>query len=556
MQLVECVPNFSEGRDHSIIDSITQQISQTEGVKLLDVDPGADTNRTVVTFVGSPAGVKEAAFQAIKRASELIDMRQHSGAHPRMGATDVCPFVPVSGVTTEECVEIAKEVGARVAQELSIPVYLYEKAASRPERNSLSDIRKGEYEALEEKLKQAEWKPDFGESTFNARSGATVVGVREFLIAYNVNLNTMDGNAANEIAKRVRQGGKAKRDENGKIVRDEKGKIVRIPGSLDECRGVGWVIPEYEVAQVSMNLTNYKITPPHKAYEEIRKEAEDLGLLALGSEIVGLVPLEAVLEAGRFYLKKQGKNTGVPEKDLVKTAIQSLGLDSVSPFDPNKKIIEYQFRNKEDALIAMKIDDFVDELSSDSPAPGGGSVAALNAALSSGLSAMVASLTHGKKNYENVWEEMESLAVEAQKLKDMFLDKVDKDTEAFNRVMAAMKMKRKTPEQKEAREKAMESANKEAARVPFTVLEESVKALQHALKAAEKGNKNSLSDAGVAGLTGLAAAKGAFYNVLINLGSISDLQFKREFKQKSSELFEKARNLADQIESHLLKELS
>lgn len=478
LKLIECVPNFSEGRDQNIIDAITNEISETDDVKLLDIDPGADTNRTVVTFIGSPERVKEAAFKAIKKASELIDMSQHQGAHARMGATDVCPFVPVSGVTMEDCVEIAKQVGERVANELEIPIYLYEEAATCPERNSLADIRKGEYEGLEEKLKDADWKPDFGEAKFNAKAGATVIGAREFLIAYNVNLNTSDRKLAHDIALTIREAGRAKRDSEGKIVRDENGVMVKVSGRLKATRAVGWYIDEYKQAQVSINLINYKITPPHLTFDVICEEAEKRGLRVTGSELIGLIPLQAMLEAGRHYLLKQGKSPGVPEEDLIEAAAVSMGLRDLTEFDSQHKIIEYQVRETKGPLVKMDLRDFANELSSDSPAPGGGSVAALAGALGSALTGMVANLTVGKKEYKSSWEEMKGVAVKSQDLKDELLRTVDRDTEAFNDLMAAFSMKKKTDEQKAARDEAIEQATKNACLVPLDVMKNSIKVLE------------------------------------------------------------------------------
>ncbi|MBN2053506.1 glutamate formimidoyltransferase [bacterium] len=517
LKLVECVPNFSEGRDMAVIDAITREIVETENARLLDVDPGADTNRTVVTFIGTPEAVKEAAFKAIKRAAQLIDMSRHSGAHPRMGATDVCPFVPVSGVTMDDCVAIAREVGERVGGELGIPVYLYEAAATSPARRSLADIRKGEYEALEDKLNDPLWKPDFGPAVFNPSTGAAVIGAREFLIAYNVNLNTKDKRLAHKVAVHIREGGRPSRDDEGNVVKDGEGDVVKIPGTLQECRAVGWFIPEYGCAQVSINLTNYKVTPPHVAFEEVSRFAGQFGMRVTGSELVGLMPKDAILMAGRYYLERQGKTPAVTEAELIRLAVQSMGLDSVSPFDPGKKIIEYQFSGDPSALVAMTVAGFADELSSDSPAPGGGSVAALSGALAGSLAAMVAALTHGKEGYEEVWPEMVSEGAKAMAHKYAFLADIDRDTQAFNKVMAAMRMRRKTTEQKEARNNALAAANLEATMIPFGVLDRCRLLIAPIGSVAEHGNQNSLSDAGVAALSLITAAEGAYYNVLINL---------------------------------------
>jgi glutamate formiminotransferase/formiminotetrahydrofolate cyclodeaminase len=525
MRLVECVPNFSEGRDMAKIDAITGEISATEGVKLLDVDPGKDTNRTVVTFVGTPEGAVEAAFKAIARAAEVIDMSQHRGAHARMGATDVCPFVPVSGLTIDECIQLAKQLGKRVGEELGIPVYLYEHAASRPERRNLADVRKGEYEGLPEKIKDPEWKPDFGPAEFKPGPGATVIGVREFLIAYNVNLNTRNTKIAKEIAFSIREKGRIKRDAKRQVVRDEAGEALREPGMFKECKAVGWYMEDFGRAQVSINLTNYKVTPPHLVFDECSRIAENLGARVTGSELVGLIPLEAVRMAGRYYLKKQGTTTGVPDSELIHTAVLSLGLNDLYPFEKEKKIIEYQVGGKS-SLVKMKVDAFTDLLSTDAPAPGGGSVAALCGALSGALSAMVGALTHGKKGYEDAFDEVEEIGVEAQNLKDAFLRDVDRDTDAFNRVMAAARLPQKTDEDKAARREAMHQANKTATLVPLEVLRRSWEAAQAARRIVDKGNKNSVSDGGVAALTARTAAEGAFLNVLINLPGIDDEDFK------------------------------
>ena len=534
MKLVECVPNFSEGRDPDKIRAITREIEAVPGVKLLDVDPGASTNRTVVTFIGPPEAAKEAAFRAIAKAAEVIDMRAHKGAHPRMGATDVCPFVPVSGVTMEDCVRLAADLGRRVADELAIPVYLYEAAARKPERRNLATVRAGEYEGLPEKLRDPRWAPDFGEAVFNPRSGATTIGAREFLIAYNINLNTRDRKLAHEIALSLRESGRAKRDKDGNPIKDARGNTVTVPGKFKNVKSVGWYVEDYGLAQVSVNFTNYGKTPVHVVFDEAVRLAGKLGLRVTGSELVGLIPKEALLMAGRHYLAKQGKSPGVPEGELIRMAVRSLGLSDVVPFDPEKKIIEYQVREPGPALAAMTLRGFADELSMDSPAPGGGSVAALCGALSAGLSAMVANLTVGKKGYEAVCDELSSTAVEAQALKDFLLEAVDRDTKAFNRVMEAFRLPKTTPEQAEEKDRAIEEANKEATLVPLEVLEKAVDAVSLARIAAAKGNRNSLSDAGVAGLAAQTAGEGAYYNVLINLGGIKDAKFTDQVKRRAA----------------------
>ena len=555
MKLVECVPNFSNGRDLEKIKAITKEIESTSNVSLLDVDPGESTNRTVVTFIGTPEGVKEAAFKAIKKAADVIDMTQHSGAHSRMVATDVCPFVPVSGVSMEECVQIAQEVAERVADELGIPIYLYEEAARTPERKNLATIRAGEYEGLAEKLKDPAWSSDYGQPKFNPKSGATVIGAREFLIAYNINLNTSDRSLAHHIALNIREKGRAKRDAEGSIIRDQDGKAVIAPGKFKEVKAVGWYIEDYGIAQISINFTNYKISPPHLVFDEVIKEAEQIGLRVTGSELVGLIPKEALLMAGKHYLLKQNKSPGVPEEELIKTAVMSLGLNDVSPFDPQKKIIENQFKDIENSLLDLNLRQFANELSMDSPAPGGGSVAALCGALSASLSSMVANLTVGKKEYENVQMKVKDLAEQAQGLKDTMLRDIDLDTVAFNRVMEAFRLKKKTEEQIEIRNKAIEDANKEATRIPLRVLENSVKTLEIAKEVALHGNKNSISDAGVAALTAGAGAEGAFYNVKINLPNIEDKTFKTEINKQAEDLLKKTQTMASEIREIILKEL-
>ena len=527
MKLVECVPNFSEGRDMAVIEKITDEIESTEGIKLLDVDPGKDTNRTVVTFIGPPDSALEAAFKAIARAAEVIDMSKHSGAHARMGATDVCPFVPVSGVTMEECAELARRLGVRVGEELQIPVYLYEHAASCPERRNLANVRAGEYERLPEKLEDPEWKPDFGPALFNAKAGATVIGAREFLIAYNVNLNTRDTKIAREIAFTIREKGRLKRDAEGKVVRDDKGKALRDQGTFKACKAVGWYMEDFGRAQVSINLVDYNITPPHLVFDECCRVAEGFGARVTGSELVGLIPLDAMLIAGRHYLEKQGKSKGVPESELIHTAVLSMGLGDLYPFEPEKKIIEYQF-DRGDLLTRMRIDEFTDLLSTDSPAPGGGSVAALCGALSGALSSMVGALTHGKKGYEDAFGDMEEVGVEGQRLKAQFLADVDRDTAAFNRVMDAMRLPKKTEEDKSARAAAIEEATKEATLVPLEVLKRTLEAARLARIVVEKGNRNSISDAGVAALSARMAAEGAYLNVRINLPGIEDASFRKK----------------------------
>ena len=511
MKLIECVPNFSEGRDRAVIDAITARIEAVSGVALLDVDPGEATNRTVVTFVGEPVAVEEAAFAAIAAAGELIDMTTHTGEHPRMGATDVCPFVPMDGATMEDCVEIARRLGARVGTELGIPVYLYEHAAPGG-RRSLAQVRSGEYEELAGR----EDGPDFG-PTHNARSGATAIGAREFLIAYNVNLNTSDRRLAHQVASAVRTLGTAQRDEAGKIVKDEDGKTVFTPGRFQEVKGLGWYIEEYDRAQVSLNLTDHHASPIHEVFDACREEAAKRGMRITGSELVGLVPLNAMLLAGDHYLAAQGATTGIPEADRIRAAILSLGLDELGPFEPAAKIVEYRYRGSPEGLRTKTLADFADQVSTSAPAPGGGSVAALAGALSAALSAMIAAVTFGTTGMEDARPAMESTGVTAQALKDWFLEAVDRDTDAFNEVMAAIRMPRKTDEDASARDAAMAAANRGATLVPLEVLEHCADALELALVVAEGGNPNTVSDAGVAGTCAVAAAEGASLNIRINL---------------------------------------
>ncbi|MDD3181024.1 MAG: glutamate formimidoyltransferase [Opitutaceae bacterium] len=538
MKIVECVPNFSEGRDQKVIEEITDQIMGVPGVKLLDVDPGADTNRTVVTFVGSPEGVKEAAYRAIKRASELIDMSKHRGAHPRIGATDVCPFIPVSGVTMDDCVRIAQEVGERVGKELGIPIYLYEHAASRPERRNLAEVRSGEYEGLAGRLKDPNWKPDYGPSSFNAKTGATVVGARDFLIAYNVNLNTKDRNLAHEIALNIR--------ETGRTKKDKRGNAIKVPGKCQALKAVGWYLEQYGQAQVSINLVNYTVTPPHVAFEAVNEEAAKLGLRVTGSQLIGLIPLEPLLAAGRFYLRKQGKSTGVPESELVDVAIQSLGLDQLGEFDPSKKVIEYQF-TPQGSLMSLATKRFVDEVSSDSSAPGGGSVAALSGALGAALAAMVANLTVGKKGYEAHFEKMDELARRSQVLKDKLCQSVDEDTRAFNALLEAMRLPKKTPAQSAAREAAIQEGYKKATQIPLETAAMCLAALELALDAAKYGNNNSISDAGVAGLCAWAGAEGALFNSEINIRDIKDESFRKSARMLIFEARQRGKELKDAV---------
>lgn len=547
-KIVECVPNFSEGRDLKIIEKITDEIKRIPGAELLDVDPGRDTNRTVITLAGAPDAVLEAAFQAIKKAAELIDMSKHTGAHPRMGATDVCPFVPVANMTMDECVELAKKLGKRVAEELQIPIYLYEYAASSEERRSLAYIREGEYEALPGKLKDKNFKPDFGQPVFNPKSGATVIGARQFLIAYNINLNTRNVNIAKKIASRIREKGYMAKNE-------ETGQKEAVAGALPAVRGVGWYIPEYNMAQLSFNLLDYHTTPLYRVFEEAEKYAQEFGVRVTGSELVGLIPLEAIIQCGQHFLKKQDATTGVSEKELIRVAVQTLGFEELTEFNPEQKIIEYKLRKK-GRLASMNIYEFADELASDSPAPGGGSVAALNGMLSAGLSAMVGNLSYSKKQYKDVKPEMMEVSTKGQQLKDFFTDSIDKDTDAFNKIMNAFSLPRGTDEEKAIRDKAVQNATIEATMIPFYVLEKTKEAAQYALIMAEKGNRNSLSDSGVAGLAASTAAEGALYNVMINLQGIEDNQFKTETAKQANQIFKEVQEITQKVRAIMHKEFN
>ncbi len=514
-KLIECVPNFSEGVNMGIIKQITDQIEAVEGVTLLDVDPGKATNRTVVTFVGTPDEVVEAAFRAIKKASELIDMSKHKGEHPRMGATDVCPFVPVSNITMEETVIYARKLAERVGNELHIPVYCYENAAFSKERRNLAYCRSGEYEALPDKLQKPEWKPDFGPAIFNAKAGATAVGARDFLVAYNVNLNTTSTRRANAIAFDVR--------EKGRTVKDEKGNTVTIPGTLKSVKAIGWFIEEYGIAQISMNLTNISITPVHIAFDEVCKKAAERGIRVTGSELVGLIPLKAMLDAGKYFLLKQQRSVGISEKEIIKIAVKSLGLDDLKPFNPEEKIIEYVLADKKKKrLVGMNLVAFADETASESPAPGGGSISAYAGVLGASLATMVANLSSHKRGWDERWKEFSDWAEKGQKLKDELLYLVDEDTNAFNKIMDAFGLPKATDEEKAARSAAIKEASKYAIEIPFRVMQKAAEAMPIAKAMAETGNPNSVSDAGVGALCIRTAVYGAYLNVKINAAGLDD----------------------------------
>jgi glutamate formiminotransferase/formiminotetrahydrofolate cyclodeaminase len=574
-KIIECVPNFSEGRDLALIRQITDAIEGIQGVQLLDVDPGESTNRTVVTFVGEPAPVAEAAFIAVQKAAELIDMSGHEGEHARFGATDVCPFVPVAGATMEDCVEVARQVGRRIGEELGIPVYLYEHAASGPKRRNLADVRSGEYEGLAKKLADPAWQPDFGPAEFNAKSGATAVGAREFLIAYNINLNTTDRRYANEIAYELRERGRWKRKGNtdpfyykGEVVYFEDGvypdgnsdfvaasfeeleshyrqqygkdlveryrsigldpqnlpgRPVYKDGQFTHLKGIGWVVEDYQCAQISLNLTDYHVTSPQDVLEAARSLAEERGIVVTGSEVVGVVPHQAMDQAGRFYLRRMKKSTGIPARDIVTTAVQAMGLRDVAEFDIDRKVIGLP--STEGPLVGMGVADFVDEVSRDTPAPGGGSIAALSGALGSALASMVVNLSIGKGEFDEQYDELCALAEKAQQVKDELVRTVDEDTEAFNEVVAAMRMAKDTAEQVELRAAAIRKGYKAAARVPLRTAQLCREVLDLCQSAADIGNQAVMSDAGVGALMALAGVRGAIHNVRINLPHTRDKDF-------------------------------
>jgi len=600
-KIVECVPNFSEGRDLTIIKQITDVIEGVQGIRLLDVDPGDSTNRTVVTFIGEPEPVKEAAFLAVQKAAELIDMSKHKGEHARFGATDVCPFVPVVGATMEDCAEIAREVGERIGNELAIPVYLYEHAASKPERQNLAKVREGEYEGLAAKLSKEEWKPDFGPAIFNKKSGATALGAREFLIAYNINLNTTDRRYANEIAYEIRERGRWKRVGNtepfyykGDVVYFEEGKytdgnsdfvagtfeeladfykdkydadlyqryesigldtnnLIGMPvykdGMFTHVKGIGWVVDDYHCAQISMNLTNYKITSMQDVLEAAREIAVKRGIVITGSEVVGVVPFNAMHQAGKFYLERMQKSTGIPVRDLVTTGVQALGLTDVADFDIDKKVIGMP--TQEGALVNLTIADFVDEVSRDTPAPGGGSIAALAGALGSALASMVANLSVGKAEFDNQYEALCKLAEKAQTIKDELVHAVDADTEAFNEVITGMRMAKDTQEQQMLRSEAIRRGYKSAAKVPLHTATLCREVLDLCQTAANIGNNAVMSDAGVGALMAYAGVQGAIHNVRINLPHTKDEAFIDEMKSRLGDLLSESKALCDAIQKQV-----
>lgn len=542
-----------------IIKQITDEIETVEGVKLLDVDPGKATNRTVVTFVGAPEDVVEAAFRGVRKASELIDMSRHKGEHPRFGATDVCPLVPVANITMEETVEHARKLAERIGNELGIPVYCYEHAASSDQRKNLALVRSGEYEGLPEKLSDPAWKPDFGPAKFNPATGVTAVGARDFLVAFNVNLNTTSTRRANAIAFDVRERGRAKREGDpltGKIVKDAKGNPVMIPGSLKEVKAIGWFIEEYGVAQISMNLTNICVTPVHIAFDEVFRRAEARGIRVSGSELVGLIPLKAMLDAGRYFLTKQKRSLGVSDRELIKIAVKSMGLDDLYPFKPEEKIIEYMIGQPgRSRLAGMTMKDFMEETASESPAPGGGSIAASMGALGTALGTMVANLSSHKRGWDDRWEEFSAWAEKGKSIQEELLGLIDEDTEAFNRIMDAFSLPKKTEEETSIRDQAIQEATKEAIMVPFRVMKTASTAMELLKAMAESGNPNSVSDAGVGALAVRSCVMGAFLNVRINAGDLDDKKFIEkvisEGQDLENEVIAKEKEILDIVSSKL-----
>ena len=547
-QIVECVPNFSEGRNQNVIKQITDEIVSVKGVKLLDVDPGEATNRTVVTFVGEPKEVVEAAFLAVKKAAQLIDMRQHHGAHPRMGATDVCPLIPVSGITLEECAELARKLAERIAKELNVPCYCYEAAALKPERKNLAICRKGEYEGLPERMTDTGEAPDFGARAFDesiARTGCTAVGARDFLIATNFNLNTTSTRRANAIAFDVREKGRPQREGGspiGKPMKDANGKTIMIPGTLKGTKAIGWFIDEYGIAQVSMNITDINVTPLHIAFDEVCRCAQNRGVRVTGTEIVGLIPKRTLIDAGKYFLRKQNRSTGIPEEDILKIAVSSMGLADLKPFNPREKVIEYllEDENKTDRLIDLTVKGFADETSRESPAPGGGTIAAYMGALGAALGTMVANLSSHKPGWDARWEEFSNWADKGQKIQTELMALVDEDTEAFNRIMSAFGMPKGTDEEKALRSAAIQDATLYATQVPLHTMKASYNVFELCRAMAEEGNPNSVSDAGVGALAARAAVLGAGLNVKINAAGLKDRATADKLVAEANELIAKA----------------
>jgi len=555
-KLIECVPNFSEGVNMQIIQKITNEIEKVEGVKLLDVDPGKATNRTVVTFVGEPEPVIEAAFQAIKKAAELIDMNKHKGEHPRMGATDVCPLIPISNITMEEVVVYAKKLAERAGKELEIPFYLYEAAATTPERRNLATVRAGEYEGLSKKLEDPKWKPDYGPSRFNARAGATAIGARDFLVAYNVNLNTTSVRRANSIAFDVREKGRLKRAGKGltgKLINDKKGNPKRVPGKCKSVKAIGWFIEEYGLAQISMNLTNISITSVHEAFEACRASANKRGMRVTGSEIVGLVPKKVLIDAGKFFLSLQNRSTGISDEEIIHVAVKSLGLDELGPFDPKKKIIEYLMEEDDQfPLLQHNLREFADVTASEAPAPGGGSIAAYVGALGVSLGTMVANLSAHKRGWDDRWEEFSGYGEEGQRIKEQLLRLVDEDTNAFTKIIDAIRLPKASAQDKQMRSVAINLATKNAIEVPLQVMQTSASMFPLLKAMAKIGNPNSVSDAGVGALCAYTAIHGAYLNVLINCKEFSEKSYVEKTIKKADKLLLKSAKERDAI----LKEVS
>jgi glutamate formiminotransferase/formiminotetrahydrofolate cyclodeaminase len=558
-QIIECVPNFSEGRDLSIIKKITDVIESVKGIKLLNVDPGYATNRTVVTFVGEPEQVVEAAFRAIRLASQIIDMRFHRGEHPRFGATDVCPLVPVSDITMQETIEYSRILARRVGDELNIPVYCYELAAYEEKRRSLANCRAGEYEGLAQKLKSTEWQPDFGPAIFNERSGAIAIGARNFLIAYNINLNTTSVRLANAIAFDVREAGRIKREGDpitGKVIKDETGEPVRIPGTLKKVRAIGWYIKEYGIAQISMNLIDITTTSLHQAFDEVCERGRERGIRVTGSELIGMIPLQAMLDAGNYFLRKQHRSCGIPDLEIIRIAVKSLGLDELAPFDPAKRIIEYLIEEDNNPLIKMSLSKFSHAAASDSPAPGGGSVAAYVGALGASLGTMVANLSSHKRGWDHRWEEFSDWAVKGKEFYEALLLLVDKDTQAFNQVMEAFQLPRDTHEQTEVRKLAVQSATRRAIDIPFRVMQIAYESMEVIQIMAETGNPNSVTDAGVGALCAAAAVSGGLLNVLVNASGIEDKDSIHQLLEEAKDLEQKAKEKCGEIQSIVRKKLN
>lgn len=562
-KLIECVPNFSEGRDLNKIKEITTVIESVSGIRLLDVDPGKATNRTVVTFVGEPDAVIEAAFKAIKKAAEVIDMRKHKGEHPRFGATDVCPLVPVANVSMDKTVEYARILAEKVGTELGIPLYCYEYAAFKNERKSLANCRSGEYEALKDRISGENWKPDFGPSFWNetvAKSGATAIGARNFLVAYNVNLNTTSTRRANAIAFDIREAGRVKREGNGltgKIVTDKNGEPIRIPGSLKKTRAIGWFIEEYGIAQISINLTDISVTPVHIAFDEVCKKAAERGIRVTGSELVGLIPLQAMLDAGKYFLKKQQRSTGIADSEIIKIAVKSLGLDELAPFDPKKKIIEYLIAdNLGKQLIDKTLEQFTDETASESPAPGGGSISAYVGALGAALGTMVANLSAHKRGWDERWNEFSDWAEKGKYYHNSLLKCVDEDTDAFNKIMKAFGLPKSTEKEKQERKQAISDATKNAIEVPLKVMQLAHDSMEVIQEMAEIGNPNSVSDAGVGALCARTAVEGAYLNVQINASGFNDKTYVNATLKKAEKLLQSAKEKEQNILKNVIRKIN